>query len=169
MIVSVIGFGHVGSVIASVLAENRCTVYGIEKNKNLISSFKKGLSPINEPGLQKLVTIGIEKKKLIITSSLESISKSKVIIITVGTPLDKNYSPDLSQLKNTCFQIKKFIKSGQIICVKSTVPPGTTKNLIHKILGKEKNIDLSFCPERFSEGVAIKEFKSLPINCGRYF
>ena len=31
MIVSVIGFGHVGSVIASVLAENRCTVYGIEK------------------------------------------------------------------------------------------------------------------------------------------
>ena len=64
MIVSVIGFGHVGSVVASVLAENRYTVYGIEKNKNLISSFKKGLSPINEPGLQKLVTRGIEKKKI---------------------------------------------------------------------------------------------------------
>ena len=44
MIVSVIGFGHVGSVIASVLAGNRCTVYGIEKNKNLISSFKKLLT-----------------------------------------------------------------------------------------------------------------------------
>ena len=80
--------------------------------------------------------------------------------------MDKNYLPDLSQLKNTCFEIKKFIKSGQIICVKSTIPTGITRNLIHKILGKEKNIDLAFCPERFSEGTAIKEFKSLPIVVG---
>ena len=93
MIVSVIGFGHVGSVVGSVLADRGCKVYGIDKNIDLITSFKKGLSPINEPGLQKLITNGLEKKKLIITDSLESISKSKMIIITVGTPLNKKYLP----------------------------------------------------------------------------
>ena len=61
MIVSVIGFGHVGSVVGSVLADRGCKVYGIDKNIDLITSFKKGLSPINEPGLQKLITNGLEK------------------------------------------------------------------------------------------------------------
>ena len=64
MIVSVIGFGHVGSVVGSVLADRGCKVYGIDKNIDLITSFKKGLSPINEPGLQKLITNGLEKKKI---------------------------------------------------------------------------------------------------------
>ena len=166
MIVSVIGFGHVGSVVGSVLADRGCKVYGIDKNIDLITSFKKGLSPINEPGLQKLITNGLEKKKLIITDSLESISKSKMIIITVGTPLNKKYLPNLTYLKAACNEIKKLIKPGHMICVKSTVPPGTTRKIIYKILGSKKNIDLAFTPERFSEGPAIKEFKSLSIVVG---
>ena len=165
MKVSVVGFGHVGSVISAVLADKGFNVIGIEKNAELINSFNKGLSPINEPGLQNLVSKNIKRKTLKLVSDISYVKKTDVIIITVGTPLNKKYKPNLKQLINTCYEMKKFLKSKQIICIKSTVPPGTTRNIISKIFNK-KNVYLSFCPERFSEGTAIKEFKTLPIIIG---
>ncbi len=165
MKVSVVGFGHVGSVISAVLADKGCNVIGIEKNIDLINSFEKGLSPINEPGLQEMVSKNIKKGKLTLVSDISNITETDVIIITVGTPLNNNFNPDLSHLIKTCNKMKKYIKSNQIICIKSTVPPGTTRNIIAKIFDNNK-IYLSFCPERFSEGTAISEFKNLPIIIG---
>ena len=56
MIISVIGFGHIGSVIGSVIASDDFFVYGIDKNNDLLNSFINEQSPISEPGLQELVT-----------------------------------------------------------------------------------------------------------------
>ena len=47
------------------------------------------------------------------------------------------------------------------------MPPGTTRNVVHKLLSKnKKNIDVVFSPERLAEGNAIKELKTLPIIIG---
>ena len=52
---------------------------------------------------------------------------------------------DLSQLSKTCNEIQPYINDGQLILIKSTIPPGTTKNIVHKILSKnKKNIDVVF-------------------------
>ncbi len=167
MIVSIIGFGHIGSVIGSVIANNNYYVYGIDRNKNLLNAFLNGESPISEPGLQKLVTKKINSDCLALTDSLNSVSKSEVIIITVGTPLGENNKADLSHLTETCIELEPHIKNGQLILVKSTIPPGTTKEIVYKILSKNnKNIDVVFSPERLAEGNAINELKELPIIVG---
>ena len=64
MIISVIGFGHIGSVIGSVIASDDNFVYGIDKNKDLLNSFINEQKPISEPGLQELVTYEVKKKNL---------------------------------------------------------------------------------------------------------
>tara|TARA_B110000444_G_C18821260_1_gene587846 strand:+ start:198 stop:1514 length:1317 start_codon:yes stop_codon:yes gene_type:complete len=166
MKVSIIGFGHIGSVIGSVIASKEFTVVGIDKNKKLINNFLNNGYPISEPGLQELVNKKISDKYLTITNDLESISVSDVIIITVGTPLGDNNKPDLSHLSETCKEIEPYIKNGQLILVKSTIPPGTTRKIVHEILSNKKNIDVVFSPERLAEGNAINELKSLPIVVG---
>lgn len=167
MIVSVIGFGHIGSVIGSVIASKKYHVYGIDRNRNLLNAFSKGISPISEPGLEKLVTNKIDSNYLELTESLNSIKKSEVIIITVGTPLGENNKADLSHLTETCIELEPHIKSGQLILVKSTIPPGTTKEIVYKTLSKNnKKIDVVFSPERLAEGNAINELKDLPIIVG---
>ena len=53
--VAVIGFGHIGSVIAAVLADQGCNVTGIDKNKNLIDDFLIGNAPISERHSMKIL------------------------------------------------------------------------------------------------------------------
>ena len=151
MKISVIGFGHIGSVIASVIASKEFTVVGIDKNKKLINNFLNNDYPISEPGLQELVNKKISDKYLTITHDLESISISDVIIITVGTPLGENNKPNLSHLSETCKEIEPYVKNGQLVLVKSTIPPGTTRKIVHEILSNKKNIDVVFSPERLAE------------------
>ena len=110
MIISVIGFGHIGSVIGSVIANQNNFVYGIDKNRELLDSFLDKKIPISEPGLQKLVSSKIDKKYLCLTDKIEKVLESDVVIITVGTPLGENNKADLSHLSATCEELEPYIK-----------------------------------------------------------
>ena len=123
----VIGFGHIGSVISGVLANNGYFVVGIEKNINLIENFKNNNSPISEPNLQNIINTALSKNNLLITNKLDYIKSADVIIITVGTPLDEQLNADLTSISDCCKEIEPFLKNGQLILIKSTIPPGTTK------------------------------------------
>ena len=65
MNVSVIGFGHIGSVISSVLSSKGCKVTGIDLNLNLVNEFKNGNSPISEPNLQDIILSSLVEDTLI--------------------------------------------------------------------------------------------------------
>ena len=166
MNVSVIGFGHIGSVISSVLSSKGCKVTGIDLNLNLVNEFKNGNSPISEPNLQDIISSSLNSKNLTITDTYDSIRSSEVVIITVGTPLNPDNEADLSGLKKCCDDIEPYLRSGQLVILKSTVPPGVTRNIVEKSLNKNKDIDVVFSPERLAEGNAIIEFQTLPIVIG---
>ena len=166
MKVAVVGFGHIGSVIGTVLAKNGCKVIGVDKSPDLIRGFLNGRPPISEPLLESLVCEALRDGTLTLTESLSDVSESEVIIITVGTPLDKNYKADLSALKECCAELAEHTRDNQLIIIKSTVPPGTTRNVVANIFSKAGNLDVAFCPERLAEGAAIREFQTLPIIVG---
>lgn len=166
MRISVVGFGHIGSVIGATLASKNNTVIAIDKNKQLIKAFKGGKNPISEPGLQELVSRKYKKKYLVFEDSIASVASTDVIIITVGTPMSEDNQADLTYLTNVCEEIEPHTIENQLVLVKSTVPPGTTRNIVNKILTKNKKIDVVFSPERLAEGNAINELNSLPIIVG---
>ena len=87
---------------------------------------------------------------------------------------DSNKLPELEFLSNSCFEIGKKIKQGNLVILRSTVPIGTSRNLVKTILEEVSNLKcgfdfhLSFAPERTAEGKAIKELRSLPQIIGGF-
>jgi len=102
------------------------------------------------------------------TDTAESVHKSDVTLITVGTPVDKKNIPDNTDLRNACQKVGKGLKKDALIVLKSTVSPGTTQTFVKPILedtsGLKAGIDfgLAFMPETIKEGHALYEFQTLP-------
>ncbi len=164
--VAIIGFGYIGSVIGSVLADKGVHVTGIEKNGRIINAVREARTPFSEPGLDKLIKKVSRSGMLSVTDRLEEVSGCNVFIITVGTPLSDEFDPDISQLSEAARSITPYITDDSIVIVKSTVPPFTTRDVVGPIVRKKNNVKLAFSPERLAEGNAIQEFRSIPIVVG---
>lgn len=164
--VAIIGFGYIGSVIGSVLADCGTQVVGIEKNERIIQAVQQAKTPFNEPGLDELIRKGTQSGKLSATDNLETLQGCNVFIITVGTPLSENFEADTSQIRQAAELIVPYINDESIVIIKSTVPPFTTRDVVYPILEKKARVKLAFSPERLAEGNAIREFRSIPIVVG---
>ena len=164
--VAVVGAGYIGSVLSAVLADRGLKVVAIDNNPEILEFYKKKESPVNEPGLSQLIKKVIEVGNLTISSDMSSVKNSDVVLITVGTPLQENGTADKSAIKSVVTSLGPYIKDGQLIIVKSTVPPGTTRNDIADPLRRFANVAVAFCPERLAEGNAINECRQIPVVVG---
>ncbi len=157
-----IGTGYVGLVSGVCFSDLGNDVICVDKDINKINLLKKGKIPIYEPGLSELVIKNYKNKRLTFSSNLqESVKKSDIIFICVGTPTKKNGSAaDLNQIFNVSKELSLSINKFKIIVTKSTVPV-TTGDEIEKILSK-KNSKKKFAvvsnPEFLREGEAIRDF-----------
>ena len=157
-----IGTGYVGLVSGVCFADLGNDVVCVDKDLNKIENLKKGIIPIYEPGLEELNKKNYKAGKLKFSSNLsDSVSKSDIIFICVGTPTKKNgNAADLSQIFNVVKKIRKSISKFKVIVTKSTVPV-TTGDKIEKILLKKKSKKLFSVvsnPEFLREGEAIRDF-----------
>ena len=157
-----IGTGYVGLVSGVCFSDLGNNVICVDKDQAKISSLKKGKIPIYEPGLEELVLKNYKNKRLSFSTDLkDSVKKSDIIFICVGTPTRKGGSgADLSQVFNVAKEIGKSINKFKIIITKSTVPV-TTGDQIEKIIqktNKKKNFSIVSNPEFLREGEAIRDF-----------
>ena len=158
----IIGTGYVGLVSGVCFSDLGNEVICVDKDLNKIENLKKGIIPIYEPGLNELVLKNFNNKKLKFSTNLkESVSKSDIIFICVGTPTKRNGSAaDLSQIYNVVKEISSSIAKFKIIITKSTVPV-TTGDEIEKIISKKiskKLFSVVSNPEFLREGEAIRDF-----------
>ena len=157
-----IGTGYVGLVSGVCFSDLGNDVICVDKDLKKINNLKKGIVPIYEPGLEELVVKNYKNKRLNFSTNLkESVKKSDIVFICVGTPTKKNSnSADLSQVYAAAKEISKSIKKFKIIINKSTVPV-TTGDEIEKIISKKVNkkfFSVVSNPEFLREGEAIRDF-----------
>ena len=157
-----IGTGYVGLVSGVCFSDLGNDVICVDKDQNKINNLQKGIIPIYEPGLEELVIKNYKNKKLKFSTDLDnSIKKSDIVFICVGTPTKKNgIGADLSQIYSVSKEISKSINKFKIIITKSTVPV-TTGDEIEKILLKKINknkFSVVSNPEFLREGEAIRDF-----------
>ena len=122
-----IGTGYVGLVSGVCFSDLGNDVVCVDKDINKIQNLKKGIIPIYEPGLEELVLKNYKNKRLNFSTNLkDSVRKSDIIFICVGTPTKKNSnSADLTQVYSAGNEISKCINKFKIIINKSTVPVTT--------------------------------------------
>ena len=157
-----IGTGYVGLVSGVCFADLGNDVICVDKDNNKINNLKKGIIPIYEPGLEELVLKNYKNKRLNFSTNLkESIKKSDIVFVCVGTPTRRNSnSADLSQVYSVAKEISKSINKFKIIINKSTVPV-TTGDEVEKIIAKKvsrKYFSVVSNPEFLREGEAIRDF-----------
>jgi len=157
-----IGTGYVGLVSGVCFSDLGNDVICVDKDLSKIEKLKNGIIPIYEPGLDELVIKNFKNKRLKFSTNLkDSILKSDIIFICVGTPTKKNGNDaDLSQVYNAAKEISNSIKKFKIIITKSTVPV-TTGDEIEKIISKKvpkKLFSIVSNPEFLREGDAIRDF-----------
>jgi len=164
--IAVIGTGRIGLPLCLSFAEAGYKVFGVDVNTELISTLKAGKMPFVEEGTLPLLKKH-HGKNFIPSSTFNVVHNCQYIILTLGTPVDENMNPSLVQIDSALNSLKKFLRSGQTLILRSTVSPGTTeyvKHFLNNIDGikVEKNFYLAFCPERIAEGKAIREIREIP-------
>ena len=157
-----IGTGYVGLVSGVCFSDLGNDVICVDLDVKKIENLKKGIIPIYEPGLEELVLKNYKNNKLKFSTNLkESVLKSDIIFICVGTPTKKKgHGADLSQIFKVIKEIRGSISKFKIIITKSTVPV-TTGDEIEKIISLKRNKKLFSVvsnPEFLREGEAIRDF-----------
>jgi len=157
-----IGTGYVGLVSGTCFSDLGNDVICVDRDQKKVNDLKKGIIPIYEPGLDELVLKNYKNKRLKFSTDLkDSVSKSDIVFICVGTPTKKKGSgADLSQIYNVAKEIRSFISRFKIIITKSTVSVTTgdeIENIISQKVSK-KLFSVVSNPEFLREGEAIRDF-----------
>lgn len=165
--ICVLGMGFIGLTLATTLAEAGFNVLGVDVIPAVIDSLKKKECYFFEPGLNELVR-KFGGKKLRFASTIPDKS-CNYYIICVGTPIDHlTYQPKLEYIRNATRSILQYIKEGDTVILRSTVPMGSSRNLVMRIIESEtglkagKDFYFGFVPERTIEGNALYEQKHIP-------
>lgn len=158
----IIGCGYVGLVSATCFADLGNQVICVDNDYDKIENLKLGIIPFYEPGLRELVTKNYDANRLKFSTELNnSIKKTDIVFICVGTPTKKNsLEADISQVMKLIKKMSSSINKFKIIVTKSTVPI-ITGDRIEKILSKKvnkKNFSVVSNPEFLREGEAIRDF-----------
>ena len=174
-LVIVMGLGFVGLTVGVALANVGYRVIGVDKNTQIICDLQKGISHIYEPGLQDMLRQLQHRKSIQLTTELDRLPNTRAnYIIAVGTPVSNDGKPETTELESVITQIGHKIRQGDQVIVRSTVPVGSTRNLIKPKIEEISKLrvgvdfNLSFCPERTLAGNALNELFHLPQLVGGY-
>jgi UDP-N-acetyl-D-mannosaminuronic acid dehydrogenase len=156
------GAGHVGLPLSIVFASKNLRVLIYDLNLEAMNTIRSGQMPFMELGAESLLQDVLGKELLSFTNEAEDIVNAKVVIITIGTPVDEFLTPSLRVMTRCLDDLLPFLSEDQLIVIRSTVCPGVTESMAKYALSKGKRLRFSFCPERIVEGQAIEELQTLP-------
>lgn len=167
--VSILGTGFIGLCSAACFANKDIKVLASTHNERKAALINEGKAPFYEAGLQEILNnIKNIKPEMLqcLTDPVKAVMETDISMITQGTPMRKDKSIDLSFIESTANEIGKALKQKDayhLVVVRSTVVPGTTRNLVGKIItqvsGKQigKDIGLIMQPEFLAEGRSIED------------
>ncbi|MBI5676329.1 MAG: nucleotide sugar dehydrogenase [Nitrospirae bacterium] len=165
--VCVIGMGFIGLTLAATLAEAGIKVFGVDVNQEVVDSLSEKRCYFYEPGLAELL-IKYGGRNLTFSTNIPD-NSCGYYIICVGTPIDPGTGkPRLEYIQNAVRSIIPFLKKGDTIVLRSTVPMGTSRNMVARMiesgtgLVSGKDFYFGFVPERTVEGNALYEQKFIP-------
>ena len=163
----VVGVGRVGLPIATMFAlAGVKRVIGVDVNKELIYSLGGCKIPFEERGLHDALQAAVRTGNIHFTTEERELVECDVTVVCVGTPLTADMRPQLAPLMSAFESVLRNTKKGSstLIVIRSTVPPGTTKDILEPLaLSRAGELTrVVYSPERITENNALSELASLP-------
>ena len=158
----IIGLGYVGLPIF-VRLKKKFKTLGFDIDSNRIKSLSAKVDKNKE---FKKKELSLDNKS-IITDNSKFLKDSNFFIITVPTPVYKNYKPNLNPLVEASKLVGKNLNSGDIVFVESTIYPTVTKDIclpiIEKYSGLKNKIDfdIGYSSERINPGDKIHSIENI--------
>ena len=163
--VAVYGLGKMGLPLAAVLADVTGNVVGVDIDESVVEAVETGETPVEgEPGLAELVAETAADGSLSATTrSGRAAATARVHVVIVPTLIEET-EPDLSMLLAAVDAIGEGLDAGDLVLIESTVPPGTTRDVVRPRLAERSGLDpgafgVAFCPERTASGRAIQDIR----------
>jgi len=167
--VSILGTGFIGLCSAACFADKDIQVLASTHNEKKAALINNGKAPFFEAGLQELMdNIKENNPELLqcLTDPVKAVLETDISMITQGTPMREDKSINLGFIESTAKEIGEALKikdQYHLVVVRSTVVPGTTRNLVSKMIEEvsEKQLgkDYGLCmqPEFLAEGRSIED------------
>jgi UDP-N-acetyl-D-mannosaminuronic acid dehydrogenase len=156
------GGGHVGLPLSIMLASKglKTAIYDI--SQIAVDKIQSGIMPFWEPGADQLLTEALAAGTLQVFSEPDCISRSEIVVVVIGTPVDEHLNPDPNSLSKSLEASRDYFRDGQLLILRSTIFPGVTRQTEKLIESWGLDIDVAFAPERIAEHNAVEELVSLP-------
>ncbi|MEX1181539.1 MAG: UDP-glucose/GDP-mannose dehydrogenase family protein [Cucumibacter sp.] len=162
MKLTMIGTGYVGLVSGVCFSEYGFEVTCVDADAAKIARLNRGEVPIYEAGLDELMARNVAADRLRFTGDLASaVAESDVVMLAVGTPSRRgDGEADLTFVYAAAKQIAPHLKPGAVVVTKSTVLPGTNRQVRRIIAEERPGLDFSVAsnPEFLREGAAVDDF-----------
>ena len=123
-------------------------VVGIDVLEGQVAALARGKAPFYEPGLPELLTEASATGRLRFTTDASEAADAEVHFICVGTPQRRGENAaDLRYVYGALDDLMPYLKPGDAVVGKSTVPVGTAERLAERIGDAVPEATLVWNPE----------------------
>ncbi len=162
MKLTMIGAGYVGLVSGVCFSEYGFDVTCVDVDTDRIGRLQRGEVLIYEAGLDELMARNMQAGRLSFSEDIGgAVAEADVVLLAVGTPSRRgDGEADLSYVYAAGRQIAPHLKQGAVVVTKSTVVPGTNRQVRRIIAEERPGLDFSVAsnPEFLREGAAVEDF-----------
>ncbi|MGH2562388.1 MAG: nucleotide sugar dehydrogenase, partial [Thermomicrobiales bacterium] len=156
--ICVLGLGYIGLPTAAMFATHGKQVIGVDVNPRVVETLRRGKIHIEESGLAAFVHAAVATGRLKVDTTP---SPADAFILAVPTPCHDGHKPDVGYVRSAARAIVPHLRSGNLVILESTSPPGTTLDLIPILeesgLRVGEDILLAHSPERVLPGQILTE------------
>ncbi|MET4040509.1 UDP-N-acetyl-D-mannosaminuronic acid dehydrogenase [Bradyrhizobium sp. RT6a] len=163
--ICVVGLGYIGLPTAVVLASRGVSIVGVDVSEAVVAKINRGQVHIVEPDLDAVTARAVQVGKL---RAATKPAPSDAFIIAVPTPFHHGKA-DLSYVEAAAASIAPVLKSGDLVVLESTSPPGTTERMAAQLAAlrpdlrmpvsgdEDCDVHIAYCPERVLPGRVLVE------------
>jgi UDP-N-acetyl-D-mannosaminuronic acid dehydrogenase len=156
------GCGHVGLPLALTFADIglRTVIYDIDRCA--VESVRAGEMPFHDDGASEMLLRVLLRQTLEVCDEPDLLAESQFVVLIIGTPVDEHLNPSFGGIFRALDSCRKYLRSGQILILRSTIYPGMSEQVRQYLAEHHLNVAVAFCPERVAQGQSLREFRQLP-------
>ncbi len=152
-VLCIVGLGYVGLPLGNAFSKEGYRVIGFDVSQKRVDELKKGHDRTDELSDADLKAGPVEY-----TTDPSAMKEADIIILAIPTPVDNDFNPDLTLVREASKTVGANMKKGAIVVYESTVYPGVTEEICGPILEEASGMTcgtdftLGYSPERINPG-----------------